>query len=206
MIGIGSKRPRSDASARRYQIPPARARLTEQLNAPSLLPCHIAIGSSRPTTLSAFMAPDPQEKCGILLLRKIEHTVVCHNGIPGERSMFSRRKTESSAEGFDQYIADLKQAVDGVPLSAGMSMALFAVTDRAHARGMSEDQRTDVHVAGLCAYRDLCVVELMQQQPENFGRSLNSAMHNAQLSSAKFWTLVKQWDLSPGPITIPSED
>jgi hypothetical protein len=120
--------------------------------------------------------------------------------------MFWRRKAKTSAEGFDQYMADLKQAVDGVPLSAGMSMALFAAMDRAHARGMSEDERTDVHVAGLCAYRDLCVVELMQQQPENFGSHLNKAAHNAQLTSIKFWRLVKQWELSPGPITIPGED
>jgi hypothetical protein len=118
--------------------------------------------------------------------------------------MFWQRKAKTSAEGFDQYMADLNQAVDGMPLSAGMSAALFAAMDRAHARGMSEDERTDVHVAGLCAYRDLCAVELIQQfdkaPPETLDRYLNNVMRNAQLSSAKFWELVKKWDLSGGTI------
>jgi hypothetical protein len=115
------------------------------------------------------------------------------------------RKAETSSEGFDRYLADLTQMVDGVPASAQMSMVLFAAMDRAYNHGLSEDERTDVHVAGLCAYRDLCMLELLQMVNDraDLMRIGRNVARNMVEDNRQFWTLVKKWDLSHSPIVVP---
>jgi hypothetical protein len=116
------------------------------------------------------------------------------------------RKAKTSAEGFDEYLADLGKMIDSLPPEAQMSAAMFAVMDRAYERGLSEDERTDVHVAALCAYRDTCMMGLLQlvsKNPHQLPHYSRNVMRNAMESQRKFWTLVKRWDLGHGPITIP---
>jgi len=76
-----------------------------------------------------------------------------------------------------------------------MSAALFVAMDKAHDMGLSEDERTDIHVAGLCAYRDMCIMgmfDLIRSHPEKISYFHKNSSMNAVMNFSKFSKLTER--------------
>ena len=123
--------------------------------------------------------------------------------------MFFKKRRQTTEEAYDEYINELKTVTGALPTESLISASMFAAVDKARDMGLSEDERTDIHVAGICAYRDICMVamfDLIRKRPDQIPHFHKNSSMNAVANYNKFVKLTRRIGFNMEEMELPKVD